>query len=155
MSRRTDRMDRGGRTVGTPRTLIALIVATTLALAGCAAGTSPAPSASAQDVGAACTAVREKVADAAQRLTQLDVTDPDASARVMSDVAASLADAATAVDNPEIARLLPDLQAGFAQGATALGAIASGDLSQLPALQSATAGIQHSLTAFTKLCPSS
>ena len=73
----------------TRRGLIALTLAGTLALAGCAAGTGTAPTASAQDVGAACAAVRENVADAAERLTQLDVTDPQASARVMGDVAAS------------------------------------------------------------------
>ncbi len=138
----------------TRRGLIALTLAGTLALAGCAAGTGTAPTASAQDVGAACAAVRENVADAAERLTQLDVTDPQASARVMGDVAASLSDAAGEIDNPEIADLLPELQKGFTHAADALGAIASGDLTQLAALQSATAGIQESFAAFTKLCPS-
>ncbi len=138
----------------TRRGLIALTLAGTLALAGCAAGTGTAPTASAQDVGAACAAVRENVADAAERLTQLDVTDPQASARVMGDVAASLSDAAGEIDNPEIAGLLPELQKGFTHAADALGAIASGDLTQLAALQSATAGIQESFAAFTKLCPS-
>lgn len=138
----------------TRRGLIALTLAGTLALAGCAAGTGTAPTASAQDVGAACAAVRENVADAAERLTQLDVTDPQASARVMGDVAASLSDAAGEIDNPEIAGLLPELQTGFTHPADALGAIASGDLTQLAALQSATAGIQESFAAFTKLCPS-
>lgn len=138
----------------TRRGLIALTLAGTLALAGCAAGTGTAPTASAQDVGAACAAVRENVADAAERLTQLDVTDPQASARVMGDVAASLSDAAGEIDNPEIAGLLPELQKGFTRAADALGAIASGDLTQLAALQSATAGIQESFAAFTKLCPS-
>ena len=92
----------------TRRGLIALTLAGTLALAGCAAGTGTAPTASAQDVGAACAAVRENVADAAERLTQLDVTDPQASARVMGDVAASLSDAAGEIDNPEIAAVLYD-----------------------------------------------
>lgn len=138
----------------TRRGLIALTLAGTLALAGCAAGTGTAPTASAQDVGAACAAVRENVADAAERLTQLDVTDPQATARVMGDVAASLSDAAGEIDNPEIAGLLPKLQTGFTHAADALGAIASGDLTQLAALQSATAGIQESFAAFTKLCPS-
>lgn len=138
----------------TRRGLIALTLAGTLALAGCAAGTGTAPTASAQDVGAACAAVRENVADAAERLTQLDVTDPQATARVMGDVAASLSDAAGEIDNPEIAGLLPELQKGFTHAADALGAIASGDLTQLAALQSATAGIQESFAAFTKLCPS-
>lgn len=138
----------------TRRGLIALTLAGTLALAGCAAGTGTAPTASAQDVGAACAAVRENVADAAERLTQLDVTDPQATARVMGDVAASLSDAAGEIDNPEIAGLLPELQEGFTHAADALGAIASGDLTQLAALQSATAGIQESFAAFTKLCPS-
>ena len=138
----------------TRRGLIALTLAGTLALAGCAAGTGTAPTASAQDVGAACAAVRENVADAAERLTQLDVTDPQATARVMGDVAASLSDAAGEIDNPEIAGLLPELQKGFTHAADALGAIASGDLTQLAALQSATAGIQESFAAFAKLCPS-
>ncbi|WP_336626003.1 MULTISPECIES: hypothetical protein [unclassified Microbacterium] len=138
----------------TRRGLIALTLAGALALAGCTAGTGTAPTASAQDVGTACAAVRENVADAAERLTQLDVTDPQASARVMGDVAASLSDAAGEIDNPEIAGLLPELQKGFTHAADALGAIASGDLTQLAALQSATAGIQESFAAFTKLCPS-
>lgn len=97
----------------TRRGLIALTLAGTLALAGCAAGTGTAPTASAQDVGAACAAVRENVADAAERLTQLDVTDPQASARVMGDVAASLSDAAGEIDNPEIAGLLPQAPDGI------------------------------------------
>ena len=138
----------------TRRRIIALTLAGTLALAGCAAGTDAAPTAPTQDVGAACAAVREKVADAADRLAQLDVTDPQASARVMGDVAASLSAAVGEIDNPEMARLLPDLHTGFTHAANALEAIASGDLSQLAALQSATEGIQDSFAAFTKLCPS-
>ena len=139
----------------TPRALFTALAVAALALSGCSAGPGAAPPAPTQDVGAACTAVREKVADAAARLAQLDVTDPQASAQVMSDVAASLADAGNAVDNAEIDRLLPDLQSGFTRAADALGAIGSGDLSQLPALQSATTGIQDSFAAFTKLCPPS
>ena len=68
--------------------------------------------------------------------------------------AAAVAHAAGEIDNPEIAGLLPKLQTGFTHAADALGAIASGDLTQLAALQSATAGIQESFAAFAKLCPS-
>lgn len=131
-----------------PLALIALL------LAGFAGGPSGYPTAPAgtQDLAAACASVRDHVADATARLQSLDVTDPQAAAQAMSDVAADLADAGAAVDNPEIGELLPGLASGFRSAGDALSAIAAGDLSRLPALQEATAGIRDALATFADRC---
>ena len=123
-------------------------------LAGCTGtGPSPAPStAGSQSVADACAVVASSVQDATAELQALDAGDPQAAAESMSNVAASIGAGATAVDNADVAAVLPGLESGFTAAAEALQAIAGGDLSQLPALQQATADIQASLRAFSDLC---
>jgi len=134
-----------------------LALAVSILLAGCAGfGTdapSPTPSDSAQSVEAACDVVRSSVADATTQLQQLDVTDPQASIAAMSGVADEVGQAMTAVQNADVAAILPPLQSGFAQATEVLQAIAGGDLSKLPALQQATGDIQSALADFAALCP--
>lgn len=116
------------------------------------ATTSPTSTSGTQTVAEACTAVQESVQDAAASLQRLDPSDPGASLDAMNDVADSLADAAGAVDNADVAAILPELQEGFSTAADTLGAIAGGDLSRLPALQDAATAIQDSLQDLTTLC---
>ncbi len=139
----------------TLRTLLAATAVTAaLLLAGCSAGgtPTPTPTTSTQTVADACTTVRTSVADAAAQLQQLDPSNPQAAGATMSRVAEELGAAVSAVDNPDVAALLPGLQSGFTQAADALGAIAAGDLSKLPALQQATSDIQSSFADFSALC---
>lgn len=135
----------------------ALAIAATCVLSGCtgtgSATSSPAPAAGTQSVSAACDIVRTSVADAAAQLQSLDATDPQAAVAAMGQVADRLGAAASAVDNADVAALLPGLQTGFAKTAEILQAIAGGDLSQLPALQASAADIQSSFEQFSELCP--
>lgn len=137
--------------------LPAVLMAVVVVLTGCSgAGSAPAsPSVTGgtQSVSAACDVVRSSVADAAEQLQSLDASDPQASISAMSGVAAELGDAIGAVDNADVAAVLPGLQAGFSQAAEVLQAIAGGDLSKLPALQQATSDIQASFADFAELCP--
>lgn len=137
----------------------AALLAVVLVCAGCAATdpapTSPSPSDSTQSIGAACETVRASVADATAQLQNLDAADPQASVAAMTGVADELGRALSAVDNADVAAVLPGLQSGFAQAAGVLQSIAGGDLSKLPALQQATADIQSSLSAFADLCDAS
>lgn len=133
-----------------------LPLAITLLLAGCVGpgedATSPSPTDSAQSVEVACDVVRSSVADAATQLQQLDVTDPEASVAAISGVAEEIGQAMAAVQNADVAAILPGLQSGFAQAAEVLQAIGGGDLSKLPALQQATSDIQSALADFAALC---
>lgn len=136
----------------------ALALVTTLAftLTSCADGGAPAPSPSAtadtQSASAACALVRSSVADAAEKLHSLDASDPEAAAEAMGRVADGLGDVSAAIDNAEVAALLPALQTGFADAEEILQSIAAGDHSQLPALQQAAGGIKDSLEQFAQLC---
>lgn len=129
------------------------------ALSGCAGiGTgaastpAPMPTVSAQSVADACAAVTASVQDATAQLQALDTSSPQAASEGLSQVAARLGDAVAAIDNADVAAVLPDLQTGFARAAEVLQAIAGGDMTQLPALQQAAADIQSSLEKFATLC---
>lgn len=138
--------------------VITACIALAVALSACApdpasdsAARTDAPS-STQTVAEACTAVRTGVADATAQLQQLDAADPQAAVTAMGDVAAELGAAASAVQNADVAGILPDLQSGFTAAAESLQKIASGDLSQVPALQQSTTDIQDALTRLSKVC---
>lgn len=142
----------------TLRTLLAATsVTAALLLTGCSGAAdgsmTPTPTTSTQTIADACTVVRTSVADAAAQLQQLDPSNPQAAGATMSRAAEELGAAVSAVANPDVAALLPGLQSGFTQAAAALGAIAGGDLSKLPALQQATSDIQSSFADFAALCP--
>lgn len=138
--------------------LALVLVASATACAGGTGGTGGSPSVVASPTGAtqstqeACAIVGSSVQDAAAELRALDAGDPQAAVAAMSHVADRLGEAAAAVDNADVAALLPPLQSGFAAAAETLQAIAGGDLSQLPALQQTSADIQASLQSFSDLC---
>lgn len=142
---------------GSPRTALAAItLCLAFALGGCASSSEPAPSdGDTQTVSQACDTVRESLGDAASALATLDASNPRAAVAVLNDLATRLDAAVGAVGNHEVAALLPPLQTGFAAASDDLAAIAGGDLSRLPALQTATGDIRSALTAFTQICPAS
>ncbi len=144
------------RSRGAQLAIATFTLAASCALAGCTStgATSPSgsPTGSTQSVSAACDTVRESVADAAAQLRKLNTTDPQAAVAAMTEVADRLGKAAAAVDNADVAALLPGLQSGFAKTAEILQAIAGGDLSQLPALQQTASDIQSSFEKFSELC---
>lgn len=130
---------------------IALAASLTACTGGASTG-SPTPSSSTQTVAEACAAVRSGVADAAARLRDVDLDDPEAAIGALTDIASRLGDAAATVDNPDVGAALPGLQSAFSRAAEILRAISGGDLMQLPALQSATGDIQSAFTEFGRLC---
>jgi len=135
---------------------VAAVGIAALCLSGCAATDTGTPSPSGGDtqtVAQACATVRTSVQDAAAELQKLDPSDPKAAVDALGGVAAQLDEAARAVGNPQIAALLPPLQTGFASASADLSAIAGGDLSRLPALQTSARSIQSALAAFTDACP--
>ncbi|MBF4561556.1 hypothetical protein ITJ43_05345 [Microbacterium sp. VKM Ac-2870] len=143
-------------TAHSPRVTLAAAATLCLAFAlgGCASSSEPTPSGGdTQTVSQACDTVRETVGDAASALTTLDAGNPRAAVAVLSDLATELQAAVAAVGNHEVAALLPPLQTGFAAASNDLTAIAGGDLSHLPALQTATGDIQSALSTFTQICP--
>lgn len=134
----------------------ALTLAATI-LAGCTgepgAATSGAPDApGTQSIADACTAVRDTVTDAVDRLGAVDVADPAASVVALREVADRLGTAAATVDNADLDAVLPDLQRGFEAAGTAVQGLAGGDPAQLPALQRATGDIQSAFARFSALC---
>lgn len=142
----------------TPRVLgtliLALALTLTATLTGCSAtGTaSPTPSTSTQSVAEGCAAVGAAVSQAEEDLRTLDATDPAAAAAVMAESASSVGAAASTVKNSDLVATLPGIQSGFSKAATALQAIASGDLAQLSTLQQAATDLQTSFADLSRLC---
>lgn len=139
--------------------LAAAALLLSLAVAGCAPDSAGAPvptgtdAAQTQSVEDACALVRDTVADAVAALQEIDPTDPAGAVEALTAVSERLARAASDVDNTQVAALLPDVEAGFSSSVDALEAVAGGDPSRLPELQSSVADLQSALMAFADLCP--
>ncbi|MDX2375989.1 hypothetical protein M4I32_04160 [Microbacterium sp. LRZ72] len=133
-------------------TTLGITAGTILVLTGCAFGSDSGGDADAgsdQTVAEACQVVTETIQSAVVDFEEGMSEDPAVAREALDEAAAELEGISDEVTNPEIAEILPDLQAGFAAMGEAIEAMSSGDVSQMEAMGEQ---FEESFTTFQELC---
>ncbi len=128
--------------------LVAL--ALTVALTGCSASSDDAEGS--QPIAEACAGVSTRVDAAMTAFADGDAAEPAAAADALAAVVDGLGDASRSIDNAELEKTVTKLHDGFATLSDAVDAAASGDITGVAGLATATEDIRAAGAEFARLC---